>query len=212
MNLLKQVRSALRENYGILKKGVIYSSDNGRLICCCCAGRCASETGRDISGKKVVALGAEAGVKYFEDFGEPLMCESGCTVYDRPAPRRARELALYEERFHQRGPGFGAVKGMTKSGNEKMFTVYGAWRSACRTAPGFIKFDGNDEDSVVNALFIKPPSRPQTVAKWDGAVGSGTLVSGGLASATEIVLGRDRKRDPATKQYWAQHGNPLKFN
>jgi hypothetical protein len=71
----------------VLKAGIVYSADNGRLICLRCAGASAKFTGRDLSGQKVAPLrsdDAEAR-EWFNHFGKPLACEIGCTVYPKPA-------------------------------------------------------------------------------------------------------------------------------
>jgi len=67
-----------------LKPGVIYSADNGRLICVECAGMSAKYTGRDLSGQRVCAIPYHETVAWFQAFGKPLACEGGCTTYLLP--------------------------------------------------------------------------------------------------------------------------------
>jgi hypothetical protein len=64
-----------------LKPGVIYSADNGRLICLDCAGKSALYTKRDISGQLVQAVPPAQTAEWFKVFGEPMSCERGCTTY-----------------------------------------------------------------------------------------------------------------------------------
>ena len=72
-------------NKPVLKKGIIYSGDNGSLICLECAGGSAKFSGRDTSGQKVEALNKTSdNVEWFRVFGEPLSCERGCTKYPKP--------------------------------------------------------------------------------------------------------------------------------
>lgn len=68
----------------VLKPGVIYTSDNGRLICVECAGMSAKFTGRDISGQRVAAVPVSETVPWRAEFGEDMACESGCTRYLQP--------------------------------------------------------------------------------------------------------------------------------
>lgn len=65
-----------------LKSGVVYSGDNGRMICVECAGQSALYTGRDISGKRVVALTAADAAEWVKLLGKPLACERGCTTME----------------------------------------------------------------------------------------------------------------------------------
>lgn len=65
----------------VLKAGVIYSGDNGMLICVHCAGMRAKFTGRDLSGHKVRALGSRDAAEWSQTFGTQLTCERGCTKY-----------------------------------------------------------------------------------------------------------------------------------
>lgn len=64
-----------------LAAGIIYSGDNGRLICVHCAGMSAKFTGRDLSGHRVTALGQEDADEWMRVMGVPLECESGCTKH-----------------------------------------------------------------------------------------------------------------------------------
>ena len=63
----------------VLKDGVVYSSDNGQMICSKCAGQSALFSGRDISGQKVRRQTAADARAWFAFFGKPLKCERGCT-------------------------------------------------------------------------------------------------------------------------------------
>lgn len=65
----------------VLKAGVIYVGDNGRLICLECAGMSAKYTGLDLSGQKVEALGTAEDTEWLKRFGKHLKCERGCTSY-----------------------------------------------------------------------------------------------------------------------------------
>jgi hypothetical protein len=76
--------TAYSEPTPVLKPGIIYSSDNGRLICVQCAGASAKFTGHDISGQAVTALPASETVEWHAEFGRPMSCESGCTTYPLP--------------------------------------------------------------------------------------------------------------------------------
>lgn len=67
-----------------LKPGIIYSGDNGMLICLKCAGMSAKYTGRDLSGQKVLPVPVSETVEWKEMFGKDLSCESGCTTYPQP--------------------------------------------------------------------------------------------------------------------------------
>ncbi len=75
----------------VLQPGVIYSADNGRLICVECAGGTAKFTGHDRSGQKVEPVPYLETVDWFEEFGKPMSCERGCTTYllpvKKPKPR-----------------------------------------------------------------------------------------------------------------------------
>lgn len=68
----------------VLKPGVVYSSDNGRLICIHCAGASAKFTGRDISGQRVEAVPVAETVEWRATFGRDLACECGRTIYLQP--------------------------------------------------------------------------------------------------------------------------------
>lgn len=67
----------------VLKSGVIYSADNGELICLECAGMSAKFTGFDRSGQSVEAVPntAESRAQWRAAFGKDLACEAGCTKY-----------------------------------------------------------------------------------------------------------------------------------
>ena len=69
-----------------LKPGLIYSADNGCLICLECAGSSAKYTGRDLSGQRVCAVPVAETVEWHKEFGEPMRCERGCTTYLLPKP------------------------------------------------------------------------------------------------------------------------------
>ena len=69
----------------VLKPGIIYSGDNGQRICACCAGQSALYTGRDRSGKKVMAIQISETVEWKKHFGKDLSCECGKTTYLQPA-------------------------------------------------------------------------------------------------------------------------------
>lgn len=73
-----------------LKPGIIYSGDNGCLICVECAGMSAKYTGRDISGHRVMPVLVSQTVEWHKEFGRPMRCEGGCTTYLLPDenPRR----------------------------------------------------------------------------------------------------------------------------
>ncbi len=75
----------------VLKPGVIYSADNGRLICVECAGMSAKYTGRDLSGQEVLAVPYMETVEWFKAFGKPVSCECGCTTYLLPRTANRRE-------------------------------------------------------------------------------------------------------------------------
>jgi hypothetical protein len=66
----------------VLKAGVIYSADNGELICLECAGMSAKYTGRYRCGKPVVAMTQADADEWQRLMGRPLTCESGCTTFD----------------------------------------------------------------------------------------------------------------------------------
>lgn len=69
----------------VLKPGVIYSGDNGALICVECAGQSAKYTGRDLSGQRVTKMPYAQTVAWFQEFGKPMACECGKTIYLMPA-------------------------------------------------------------------------------------------------------------------------------
>ncbi len=76
-----KARPAIKEPVSALKEGVIYSADNGMLICAKCAGQSALYTGRDISGQEVCAVPRSMNKKWHERTGEDMACEKGCTNY-----------------------------------------------------------------------------------------------------------------------------------
>ena len=77
-----EARKPIGEPVPVLKDGVIYSADNGMLICKKCAGQCALYTGRDISGQEVCAMPRSENAAWRKQFGEDMACEAGCTSYD----------------------------------------------------------------------------------------------------------------------------------
>jgi hypothetical protein len=74
-------RKPLKEPKPVLKDGVIYSGDNGELICRKCAGDSALYTGRDRSGLKVRVVPRSENEAWREFFGKDMTCERGCTSY-----------------------------------------------------------------------------------------------------------------------------------
>lgn len=76
-----EARKPFKEPEPILKDGVIYSADNGMLICKKCAGQSALYTGCDISGQEVVAIPRSENAAWKRFFGEDMTCERGCTSY-----------------------------------------------------------------------------------------------------------------------------------
>ena len=74
-------REPYEEPEPILKEEVIYSADNGMLICKKCAGQSALYTGRDISGQEVVAVPRSENAAWRKQVGEDMTCEAGCTSY-----------------------------------------------------------------------------------------------------------------------------------
>lgn len=68
----------MKELKPVLKQGVIYIADNGRLICYHCAGASAKYSGRDISGQKVIPLTHGQLWTWRNAFGS-VACEEGCT-------------------------------------------------------------------------------------------------------------------------------------
>jgi hypothetical protein len=74
-------RKPLKEPKPVLKDGVIYSSENGMLICKKCAGQSALYTGRDRSGMKVRAVPRSENEAWRAFFGKDMTCERGCTSY-----------------------------------------------------------------------------------------------------------------------------------
>jgi hypothetical protein len=75
-----------------LKSGVINSADNSRLICVECAGLSAKFTRRDLSGQCVTAVPYAETVAWFQEFGKPMACECGKTVYLLPPTMTQRSL------------------------------------------------------------------------------------------------------------------------
>lgn len=69
----------------VLKAGVIYSGDNGQLICVHCAGRSALYSGRDLSGHKVTPNTHEDADDWMRVMGVEMKCEGGCTTH-KPSP------------------------------------------------------------------------------------------------------------------------------
>lgn len=63
-----------------LLPGIIYSADNGQLICAKCAGQSALDTGRDRSGQKVQPLTQRDADDWKRVMDADLTCEGGCTV------------------------------------------------------------------------------------------------------------------------------------
>ncbi len=78
----------------VLLPGVIYSADNGRLICLKCAGSSAKYTGRDISGQKVEAMNVKDAGDWMSVIGRPMACERGCTSYAHVAPAVLRAILV----------------------------------------------------------------------------------------------------------------------
>lgn len=76
--------STIKEPKPKLKDGIIYSADNGMLICLHCAGQSAKYSGRDLSGQRVQACGDLDNREWIKFFGKPLSCERGCTCYLAP--------------------------------------------------------------------------------------------------------------------------------
>jgi len=76
-----EARKPFKKPTPVLKEDVIYSADNGMLICKKCAGQSALYTGRDISGQEVVAIPRSENEAWEKFFGEDMACEKGCTSY-----------------------------------------------------------------------------------------------------------------------------------
>jgi hypothetical protein len=68
----------------VLRAGVIYHSDNGRLICLECAGASALYTGFDLSGQRVTPVPVHETVRWKKEFGRDMTCECGQTRYLQP--------------------------------------------------------------------------------------------------------------------------------
>ena len=68
--------------YPVLLPGIIYSADNGRLICLKCAGMSAKFTGHDISGLKCEPVPWGENAAWRKEFGKPISCEAGCLTYE----------------------------------------------------------------------------------------------------------------------------------
>lgn len=60
----------------ILLEGAVYIGDNGRMMCCRCAGTSASYTGRDLSGQRVDRVSV-ADVRAWPAKLGTLACECG---------------------------------------------------------------------------------------------------------------------------------------
>lgn len=74
----KSVRAdilATRQNKPALRAGIIYSGDNGRLLCLECAGYNAKFSGRDLSGHKVTAMNQSDADHWMQVMGATLACE-----------------------------------------------------------------------------------------------------------------------------------------
>lgn len=87
------IKSKPKPPKSVLKEGVIYYSDNGRMICVHCAGMSAKYTGRDISGQKVTAATREDAMWWEKETGKLMSCESGCTTYASMKPANAKICA-----------------------------------------------------------------------------------------------------------------------
>ena len=74
----------------VLKPGTIYIGDNGRLLCVECAGMSAKYTGHDLSGHRVEVMPYAETVAWFAEFGKPMACECGHTIYLMPMNGGAR--------------------------------------------------------------------------------------------------------------------------
>ena len=81
-----------------LKSGVIYSADNGRLICAHCAGMSALFTGRDLSGQRVYAMTQRDADDWMRVMNMDLKCELGCTIH-KPSPGVTFDRAACVEAF-----------------------------------------------------------------------------------------------------------------
>lgn len=86
MKIANKKRTVVKVPPIVLKEGVIYSGDNGRLFCRKCAGMTALYTGRDLSGQKVEAVDVSENVEWRKEFGRDMACESGCLTYVSPLP------------------------------------------------------------------------------------------------------------------------------
>lgn len=64
-----------------LQAGVVYSADNGELICLHCAGASALYSGRDRSGHAVTAQSQADADNWKRVFGFDMTCEAGCTKH-----------------------------------------------------------------------------------------------------------------------------------
>jgi hypothetical protein len=74
-----------------LKEGVIYSGDNGQLICRNCAGSSAKYSGRDLSGHRVSPVKRDENAYWFAEFKEDMQCEGGCISYG-DVPRAIEQM------------------------------------------------------------------------------------------------------------------------
>lgn len=68
-----------------LRAGIIYSGDNGQLICQHCAGYSAKYSGRDLSGHRVTAMTQDDADNWMRVFGFEMKCEGGCTTHKASA-------------------------------------------------------------------------------------------------------------------------------
>lgn len=75
------MRKPLKEPKPVLKDGVIYSGDNGRLVCAKCAGESALNTGHDLSGLEMMPCSRIYNEMWRQLAGEDITCEAGCTTY-----------------------------------------------------------------------------------------------------------------------------------
>ncbi len=74
-------RKPLKESKPVLKDGVIYSAENGMLICKKCASDSELYTGQTRSGAKVRAIPRSENEAWRTLFGKDMTCERGCTSY-----------------------------------------------------------------------------------------------------------------------------------
>lgn len=74
-------RPPLKEPKPVLKDGVIYSGDNGMLICKKCASDSELYAGETRSGVKLRAIPQSENQAWRTFFGKDMTCERGCTSY-----------------------------------------------------------------------------------------------------------------------------------